>query len=313
MNNGKAKWQLMSGEPIEFEWTNFPGFSALQLLHRIQYDLENSHIEPEQFSDRFLFMSIFTDIDIYSIGYEVACTSTSDKVRQQASNFVKGHWTSLARKRREVVSWENYKPDGKWDSIASSMVKDFEETGHPVFKGISALTRGIMRKKKSKDTTQYNGESSNVELLYQIIHSANQLCICGAFTNWCETLGRTEFEKRNNSGKELTSHLLNNHDVNTEEISSLVKIPRTLIASGNRKHQIISSFESLSPRSLLKYLYQRAGFYCPVERKYYVTLPDIDDGQGNLIPLCRECSHPREFSCSRCVVTIKEKTHLEQS
>ena len=30
------------------------------------------------------------------------------------------------------------------------MVKHFEETGHPVFKGISGLTRGIMRKKKAK-------------------------------------------------------------------------------------------------------------------------------------------------------------------
>ena len=68
------------------------------------------------------------------------------------------------------------------------MVKHFEETGHPVFKGISALTRGIMRKKKSKDTIHYNGESSKGELLYRIIHSANQLCVHGAVTMWCETL-----------------------------------------------------------------------------------------------------------------------------
>ena len=74
------------------------------------------------------------------------------------------------------------------------MVKHFEETGR-------ALTRGIVRKKKSKDTIHYNGESSNVELLYRSIHSANQLCVYGAVTNWCETLGRTESEKRNNSGK----------------------------------------------------------------------------------------------------------------
>ena len=208
----------------------------------------------------------------------------------------------------------NYKPDGKWDSIASRMVKDFEETGHPVFKGISALNRGIMRRKKSKDTIHYNGESSNVELLYRIIHSANQLCIYGAVTNWCETLGRTESEKRNNSGKELTSHLLNNHDVNTEEIGSLVKIPRTLIASGNRTHQIISSFESFSPRSPLKYLYQRAGFYDPVWfARYHVTLPDIDDGKGNLIPMCREYTHPHEYYYSRCFATIKEIPKLDQS
>ena len=122
------------------------------------------------------------------------------------------------------------------------MVKEFEETEHPVFKGISALNRGIMRKKKSKDTIHYNGESSNVEMLYRIIHSANQLCIHGAVTNWCETLGRTESEKRNNSGKEQTSHLLNNHEVKTEEISSSVEIPRAPPASGNRMRQRLLSF-----------------------------------------------------------------------
>ena len=184
----------------------------LRRIHRIGDSSQNLmrkgefHIEPEQFSHRILFMSIFTDIDIYSTGYEDACTSTSDKVRQYASKFVKGHWAFIGpeTKRSGFVGIIT-KPDGKWDSIASRMVKDFEETGHPVFKGISALTRGIMRKKKSKDTIHDNGESSNVELLYRIIHSANQLCIYGAVTNWCETLGRTESEKRNNFGKELTS------------------------------------------------------------------------------------------------------------
>ena len=112
LNNGKAKWQLFEWRTILsmgywewIEWKNCPGFTTLEILQRIQSDMENSHIEPEQFSDRILFMSIFNDIDIYSTGYEVACTSTSDKVRQYASNFVKKtlgiHWT---RKRREVVS-----------------------------------------------------------------------------------------------------------------------------------------------------------------------------------------------------------------
>ena len=216
------------------------------------------------------------------------------------------HWP---RHEEKWFRGYNYKPDGKWDSIASRMVKDFEEQDTPVFKGISALTRGIMRRKKSKDTIHYNGESSNVELLYRIIHSVNQLCVYGPVTNWCETLGRTEAEKGNNSGKELTSHLLNNHDVNTEEISSLVKIPRAPPASGNRMRQRLLSFGSLSPRSLLKCLYQRALFYYPVERDWYhVTCQDVDDGSGNLTPTCREYTHPRGYSYSRCVATIKAKT-----
>ena len=121
-----------------------------------------------------------------------------------------------------------------------------------------------MRKKKDKDTIHYNGESSNVELLYRIIHSANQLCVFGAVTNRCETLGRAESEKK--TGHDLNRRLLKEQKINAEEISSLVKIPRTLLASGNRMRQKLQSFELLSARSQLKHIYARAGFYHPVER-----------------------------------------------
>ena len=55
-NNSFNELLGMDGEPIEFEWKKFTGFTALEILHRIQCDTENSHIEPEQFSDRILFL-----------------------------------------------------------------------------------------------------------------------------------------------------------------------------------------------------------------------------------------------------------------
>ena len=75
-----------------------------------------------------------------------------------------------------------YTPEGK-------------DTGHPVFKSISALSRGILEKKNGQDTTHFNADASNTELLFQIIHSVNQLSIYGAVTNWCEQFGLTEEEK----------------------------------------------------------------------------------------------------------------------
>ena len=58
-----------------------------------------------------------------------------------------------------------------------------------------------------------------MDLLYRIVHSVNQLCVYGAVTNWCETLGRTEAEKRENSGHELNRRLWKERSENTEEIS----------------------------------------------------------------------------------------------
>ena len=41
----------------------------------------------------------------------------------------------------------DYPPGGRWDSVASEMVENFEDLRHPVFKGASALNRGICEKR----------------------------------------------------------------------------------------------------------------------------------------------------------------------
>ena len=56
-------------------------------------------------------------------------------------------------------------PEGKCDSIATEMVGRFKETGHPVSKSISALGRGILKRVGGRDTTHFNADSSNTELL----------------------------------------------------------------------------------------------------------------------------------------------------
>ena len=137
---------------------------------------------------------MFNDINVDKRGSDTSCTLTSVKIQEYATRFVEGRWAFLGRGEGE--KWfrgYDYKPEGRWDSVASEMVQNFKNLGHPVIKGTSALNRGFMRKKKDKDTIHYNGESSNVELLYRILHSANQLCVHGAVTKWCE---RTESEKK---------------------------------------------------------------------------------------------------------------------
>ena len=40
-----------------------------------------------------------------------------------------------------------YKPNGKWDHVAEDMMINFGESGHPVFRGSSALERGELKSK----------------------------------------------------------------------------------------------------------------------------------------------------------------------
>ena len=51
----------IDGEPMEFEWNIFPGFTALQLVHGVQKIMSKMG-EPEQFQGRIIFMSTFNDI-----------------------------------------------------------------------------------------------------------------------------------------------------------------------------------------------------------------------------------------------------------
>ena len=51
----------IDGEPMEFEWNIFPGFTTLQLIREVQKFM-NKMDEPEQFQGRIIFMSMFNDI-----------------------------------------------------------------------------------------------------------------------------------------------------------------------------------------------------------------------------------------------------------
>ena len=47
----------IDGEPTEFEWKNFPGFTTLQILDEIQKMMTELKCEPEHFQGRIIFMS----------------------------------------------------------------------------------------------------------------------------------------------------------------------------------------------------------------------------------------------------------------
>ena len=52
----------ISGEPTEFEWNIFPGFTTLQLCGKVNDLLSDLGEAPETFTGRILFMSMFNDI-----------------------------------------------------------------------------------------------------------------------------------------------------------------------------------------------------------------------------------------------------------
>ena len=73
----------------------FPGLTSLELLRKIQENVQHRNIDPEKFEDRLNFMSMFNDIDWNKRKYEGECISRSEEIRDFARRVLQGHWTVL--------------------------------------------------------------------------------------------------------------------------------------------------------------------------------------------------------------------------
>ena len=52
----------IDGEPMEFEWNIFPGFTTLELCTKVQELLSRLSVTPEKFTGRIIFLSMFNDV-----------------------------------------------------------------------------------------------------------------------------------------------------------------------------------------------------------------------------------------------------------
>ena len=80
----------------------------------------------------------------------------------------------------------------EWDSTPNKMVQRCEESGHLVFISISVFGCG---NKEQQLYHLFQRKSTNTDLLFQTIHSVNQLNIDGTVTNLCHQFELTEEEK----------------------------------------------------------------------------------------------------------------------
>ena len=69
----------IDGEPMEFEWNIFPGFTTLQLVDEVQQFI-NKMGDKAQFQERSIFMSMFNDIMLRSEDHEQECIANATLV-----------------------------------------------------------------------------------------------------------------------------------------------------------------------------------------------------------------------------------------
>ena len=131
-----------SGEPTEFKWNIFPGFDTLQLYGKVKDLLSRLGETPETFTGRILFMSMFNDISCGTKDNERECLANAKIVSIFAKKFGIGQWSFIGPgSEKEWYSMEENSPQGIWDKIAERMLVEFAESGCPIFRATTPLSR----------------------------------------------------------------------------------------------------------------------------------------------------------------------------
>ena len=131
---------------------DFPRTHYNGILNQIQQMTGELQCEPENFTGRIIFMSMFNDIVWYSKGNVQTCEYNSKTIGQYARRFPRGHWSFLGPgSEKKWYGTCDHKPDGSWDRTAERTLLTLAETEHPVFRGTSALERRFKKQRKWKD------------------------------------------------------------------------------------------------------------------------------------------------------------------
>ena len=127
----------IDGMQTEFEWKIFPGFTTRGILEEIQKFMKSIQCEPEHFTDRIIFMSMFDEILWRENDNTEQCCQNSVEVGKYARRrFHRCHWSFLGTGPEKT--WYKTcsdKPNRECDKTATMMIVQMvTESGHPVFR-----------------------------------------------------------------------------------------------------------------------------------------------------------------------------------
>ena len=182
------KFDRIDGEPMDFEWNIFPGFTTLQFSHEVKDLLLRVNETPENFTGRIIFMSMFNDISWGSRDNEKECESNARLVSLFARRFGAGQRSFLgpgSEKKWYSISADS--PQGEWDRMAEKMMVKFGESGHPIFRATSPLSKGRLKSKGGgKLSIHFCADLETIQTIFRKTVSVNQLSLYGAVAEMCE-------------------------------------------------------------------------------------------------------------------------------
>ena len=107
-------YDAINGQPTEFEWNIFPGFTTLQLCGKINDLLSDLGQTPETFTGRILFMSMFNDISCDRKDKKMNVWQMPELWKYLLENLVldNGHFLDQVLKRNGILQRTVHKEPG---------------------------------------------------------------------------------------------------------------------------------------------------------------------------------------------------------
>ena len=282
----------IKGESTEFEWNIFPGFTSLQLCDKINNLLSSLGQTPENFTGRILFMSMFNDISCEGKDNRQQCLRDADFVKTFAKRFGIGQWSFIGPGSEKKWYPSENSPQGAWDHVAEDMLLKFAESGHPIFRATTPLSRGQLKSKgKGKVSIHFSADTDTIDTIYRIILSVNQLSIYGAVAAICD-----EYEGQpDNTGEPV---ILEGQSIVLREVKAEAPAREKLEDSNILLQKYFQQVKLLSPENRLGKFCKEAGFMSVVEVGQYFVTRNASEFLLRSVA-CREYTLPRDDQASQ--------------
>ena len=143
--------------------------------------------DPAQFQGRIIFMSMFNDIICGTTDNEQECNANATLVSIFARRFPARRWSFLGPgSEKKWYSTYIDRPQREWDRVAESTMIKFRESGHPVFRATSPLSRGTLKSKGcGKLSIHFCADGDTIDTVIRTIISVNELSFYGAVSDVC--------------------------------------------------------------------------------------------------------------------------------
>ena len=217
-------------------------------------------------------------------------------------SFGSGQWSFIGPgSEKKWYSMEEDSPQGIWDDISEKMLLEFAESGCPIFRATTPLSRGKLKSKgHGKLSIHFAADQETIETIFRIIVSANQLSLYGAVANVCE-----ECESlHDRSGQPDMGHSIVLSEIKTE----------APLENGDPAYQnfLLQRYEerikSLSQTDKVSKICMDAGFISVVEIGQYFMAKD--NGEQFYAKTCREYTLPRSDGSSQPKGWIQGSTKI---